>query len=331
MLRIAINGFGRIGRMVFKAGYKDKDIEFVAINDLTDTKTLAYLLKYDTAYRKFQANIETKSNFLIIDGKEISVIAEKEPEKLPWKKMNVDVVVESTGFFTSKEMASRHLKAGARKVIISAPYSGNEYIKTIVKGVNENILDKNKDNIISMGSCTTNCLAPMAKVLNDNFGIERAFMTTIHAMTSDQNLVDGPHHDLRRGRAASNNMVITTSGATSSVAEAIPDLKGKMDGVAIRVPILVGSLTDFVAVLKKPATREKINWLFNEVSKYHLKGVLEYTEDSIVSSDIIGNPNSCIFDGLSTMVNGNMAKIMGWYDNEWGYSNRMIDVIKLFS
>ncbi|MEK6973866.1 MAG: type I glyceraldehyde-3-phosphate dehydrogenase [Nanoarchaeota archaeon] len=331
MIRVAINGFGRIGRMVFKAGYKDKDMEFVAINDLTDTKTLAYLLKYDTAYRKFQANIEAKSNSLIIDGKEISVTAEKEPEKLPWKKMNVDVVVESTGFFTTKEMASRHLKAGARKVIISAPYRGNEYVKTIVRGVNENNLDKNNDNIISMGSCTTNCLAPMAKVLNDNFVIERAFMTTIHAMTSDQNLVDGPHRDLRRGRAANNNMVITTSGATSSVAEAIPDLKGKMDGVAIRVPIIVGSLTDFVAILKKPATREKINWLFNEVSKYHLKGVLEYTEDPIVSSDIIGNPSSCVFDGLSTMVNGNMAKIMGWYDNEWGYSNRVIDVVKLFS
>ena len=331
MIRVAINGFGRIGRMVFKAGYKDKDIQFVAFNDLTNTKTLAYLLKYDTSYGRFDSDIKSTFDSLIIDNKEYKVLAEKDPEKLPWKKMDIDVVIESTGFFVTKELASKHLKAGAKHVILSAPYRGNDYIKTIVKGVNENTLDKNKDTIISMASCTTNCLAPMAKVLNDNFEIERAFMTTVHAVTSDQSIVDSPYRDPRRGRAAYQNIVITSSGATRAVAETIPDLKGKMDGYAIRVPIIVGSLTDFVAILKKPATKEKINWLFSEVSKYHLKGILQYTEDPIVSSDIIGNTYSCIFDGLSTMVNGNLVKILGWYDNEWGYSNRVIDVIKLFS
>ncbi len=329
MIRVAINGFGRIGRMIFRAGYKDKDIEFVAFNDLTDTKTLAYLLKYDTSYRKFPGKIEAKSDSIIVDDKEYFVYAEKDPINLPWKKLNVDVVIESTGLFLTRELASKHLKAGAKKVILSAPVKGSDTIKTIVRGVNENTLDKTKDDIISNASCTTNCLAPMAKVLNDNFGIERAYMTTIHAITNDQGLVDSPHKDLRRGRAANHNMVITTSGATTAVAETIPDLKGKMDGISIRVPIIVGSLTDFVAILKKPATKEKINWLFSEVSKYHMKGVLEYTEDPIVSSDIIGNEHSCIFDSLSTMVNGNMVKIVGWYDNEWGYSNRMIDMIKL--
>ncbi|MBI2671038.1 type I glyceraldehyde-3-phosphate dehydrogenase [Candidatus Woesearchaeota archaeon] len=331
MLRVAINGFGRIGRMVFKAGYKDRNIEFVAFNDLTDTKTLAYLLKYDTVYGRFNANIEAKSNSLVIDGKEYIVLSEKEPEKLPWKKLNVDVVVESTGFFRTRELASKHLKAGARKVILSAPFKGNEYVKTIVRGVNENTLDKNKDDIITNASCTTNCLAPMAKVLNDNYGIEKAFMTTIHGYTSSQNLVDSPNKDLRRGRAAAQNIVITGSGATTAVAETIPELKGKMDGVAFRVPIITGSVIDFVALVKKNTNREHLNWLFSEVSKYHLKGVLQYTEDPIVSSDVIGNTHSCIFDALSTMVNGNLVKVVGWYDNELGYSNRMIDVIKLFS
>lgn len=330
MLRVAINGFGRIGRMVFKAGYKDKNIEFVAFNDLTDTKTLAYLLKYDTTYRKFGAKVESKEDSLIVDGKSYKVLAEKDPEKLPWKKLGVDVVVESTGLFRTKELAGKHLKAGAKKVILSAPYKGSEYIKTIVKGVNENTLNKDKDNIITNASCTTNCLAPMAKVLNDNYGIEKAFMTTIHGYTSSQNLVDSPNKDLRRGRAAAQNIVITGSGATTAVAETIPDLKGKMNGIAMRVPILTGSVTDFVALVKKETTKEHVNWLFSEVSKYHLKGILEYTEDPIVSSDVIGNPNSCILDAQSTMVLGKMVKIVGWYDNEWGYSNRMIDVIKLF-
>ena len=331
MIRVAINGFGRIGRMVFRAGYKDKDIEFVAFNDLTDTKTLAYLLKYDTSYGRFPDPVESRQDSLVINGKEIKVYAEKDPENLPWKNLKIDVVVESTGFFTTKELASKHLKAGARKVILSAPAKGTDLVKTIVKGVNENNIDRSKDFIISNASCTTNCLAPMVKVLNDNFGIETGYMTTIHAMTNDQGLVDGPHKDLRRGRAAAHNMVITTTGAATAVAETIPELKGKLDGMSIRVPIIVGSVTDFVALLKKPATKEKINWLFSEVSKYHLKGILEYTEDPIVSSDIIGNPHSCIFDAQSTMVNGNMVKIIGWYDNELGYSNRMIDMIKLFA
>lgn len=331
MIRVAINGFGRIGRMVFKAGYKDKNIQFIAFNDLTDTKTLAYLLKYDTTYGRFQAGVKATQDSLIIDGKEYKVLSEKEPEKLPWKKLDIDLVVESTGFFRTKELASKHIKAGAKHVILSAPYKGTDYVKTIVKGVNEHTLDKNKDLIITNASCTTNCLAPMAKVLNDNFVIEKAFMTTIHGYTSSQNLVDSPNKDLRRGRAAAQNIVITGSGATTAVAETILDLKGKMNGIAMRVPIITGSVTDFVALVKKPTTKEQVNWLFSEVSKYHLKGVVEYTEDPIVSSDVIGNPHSCIFDSLSTIVNGNLIKIIGWYDNEWGYSNRMIDVIKLFS
>jgi len=328
MIRVAINGFGRIGRQVFQAGCNDPALEFVAVNDLTDTKTLAHLLKYDSVHGKAKEAIEAKPDGIVVNGKFIKVFAEKEPEKLPWKELKIDVVVESTGFFTDREGAAKHLKAGAKKVVISAPAKGVDI--TIVKGVNEHLYDKSKHNIISNASCTTNCLAPVVKVLNDNFGIVHGFMTTAHAYTADQRLVDAPHKDLRRARHAAINITPTSTGAALTVAEVIPELKGKLDGLALRVPVPDGSLTDFVCELKKATTKEEINALFKSVANNHLKGVLEYTEDPIVSTDIIHNPNSCIFDSLLTMViDGKFVKVVAWYDNEWGYSNRVIDVIKL--
>ncbi len=325
MIRVAINGFGRIGRMVFRAGYKDSDIEFVAVNDLTDTKTLAMLLKYDTVHGRFDGTVEAKEKALIVNGKEVKVFAEKEPENLPWGKLNIDVVVESTGFFTTKEACLKHIKAGAKKVLLSAP---GKDIKTVVKGVNEHEIKKG-DLIISNASCTTNSLAPVVKVLNDNFGVEKGFMTTVHSYTADQRLVDAPHKDLRRARHAAENIVPTTTGAAKAVAEVIPELKGKMDGIAIRVPTPDGSITDFTCILKKETSIEQVNKLFKNVSEYHMKGVLEYTEDPIVSSDIIGNSHSGIFDATLTNVNGNMVKVFSWYDNEFGYSCRMIDLVKM--
>jgi len=328
MIRVAINGFGRIGRQVLQAGILDPGIEWVAVNDLTDTKTLAHLLKYDSVHGKSKYPVEARADGIVVNGKFIKVFAEKDPERLPWKDLKIDVVVESTGFFTEREGAEKHLKAGAKKVLISAPAKGVDM--TIVKGVNEHLYDKTKHHIISNASCTTNCLAPLVKVLNDNFGIVHGFMTTAHAYTADQRLVDAPHKDLRRARTAAVSIVPTTTGAAKTVAEVIPELKGKLDGVALRVPVPDGSLTDFVCTLKKNTSIEEINALFKSVSNYHLKGIIEYTEDPIVSADIIHNPHSVVFDALSTMViDGNFIKIIGWYDNEWGYSNRMVDVIKI--
>jgi len=328
MVRVAINGFGRIGRQVLQAGMGDPKIEFVAVNDLTDTKTLAHLLKYDSVYGVFPGSVECTPDTLKVNGKEIKVFAEKEPEKLPWKKLNIDVVIESTGFFTEREGAEKHLKAGAKKVLISSPAKNADI--TLVKGVNENAYDKKKHHLISNASCTTNCLAPIVKVLHDNFGVKRGFMLTAHAYTADQRLVDAPHKDLRRARSAAVSIVPTTTGAAKAVAEVIPALKGKLDGIAWRVPVPCGSIVNFVAELAKDTTIEKINWLFKEVSKYHLKGVLQYTEDPIVSHDILKNPHSCIFDALSTNVLGNnLVSVSGWYDNEWGYSSRLIDIVKL--
>ena len=328
MVRVAINGFGRIGRQVLQAGINDPSIEWVAVNDITDTPTLAYLLKYDSVYGRFKGDVGVDGENLIVNGKKIIVLREKEPTNLPWKNLRIDIVVESSGLFTNREGASAHLKAGAKKVLISAPANNPDI--TIVKGVNENLYDKNKHHIVSNGSCTTNCLAPMVKVLNDNFGVEYGFMTTIHAYTADQRLVDAPHKDLRRGRSAAQNLIPTTTGAARTVAEVIPELKGKLDGIAIRAPVICGSVTDFVCKIKKQTTRDQINWLFEEVSKYHLKGILEFTRDEIVSTDIIHNPNSCIFDSNQTMViSGNFVKIIGWYDNEWGYSMRVVDIIKM--
>ncbi len=323
-MRVAINGFGRIGRLVFRIGL-ERGINFVAVNDLTDIKTLAYLLKYDSSYGVYNKKIEAGKDFLKINGKKILVFAEPNPEKLPWKKLGVDYVVESTGIFKEHEKAEKHLKAGANRVLISAPSKDPDI--TVVYGVNHKELKK-EHKIISVASCTTNCLAPLVKVLNDNFGIKKGFMTTVHGYTSSQSLVDAPNKRLRRGRAAGVNIVLTTSGATTATIQAIPELKGKMDGLAIRVPILVGSVVDFVAELSKNVSREEVNNAFKKASQKEMKGVLDYTEDEIVSSDIIKNPNSSIVDGLSTQVLGNTVKVLSWYDNEYGYSCRMIDVLK---
>jgi len=329
MVRVAINGFGRIGRLVFRAGMKRKGIEFVAINDLTDAKTLAYLLKYDSVHGILDADIKAKGNSIVVNGKEIKIFSEKEPENLPWKKLKIDVVVESTGIFITKEGAEKHLKAGAKKVLISAPAKGDNPIKTIVIGVNEKDYDRKKDDIISLASCTTNCLAPVVKVLNDNFGIEKGFMTTVHAYTNDQKILDLPHKDLRRARAAAMSIIPTTTGAAKAVTLTIPELKGKLDGMAMRVPVADGSITDFVAVLKKEATAEEINKLFRSASEKSLKGILQYTEEPIVSIDVVGNPHSAIFDAELTKTSGKLVKVVAWYDNEWGYSNRMVDFIKM--
>lgn len=335
MVNVAINGFGRIGRMVLRAGIDDKDIEWVAVNDLTDPKELAYLFRYDTTQGQFNGTIEAKANALVINGKEIKVLSEKDPEKLPWKDLGIDVVIESTGFFTKKKDASKHLTAGAKKVIVSAPCkceAGEKPVKTIVIGVNEDTLTKD-DLIVSNASCTTNCLGPIVKVLNDNFKIKRGFMTTIHAYTGDQKLVDAPHKkDPRRGRSAAANIIPTTTGAAKAVTEVIPELKGKLDGFAIRVPVPTGSFTDFVAELGKDTTPEDINKIFKKVSGKELKGVLQYTEDPIVSSDIVSNTHSCIFDSLFTrVIDKNFIKVGGWYDNEFGYSVRMVDLLKIMN
>lgn len=328
MVKVAINGFGRIGRMVFRAAYEQgfNGLDIVAVNDLTDTKTLAHLLKYDSVHGRFKGDVHFDDHSIYVNGKQIKVFAEKDPVNLPWSNLGVDVVAECTGLFRTKETAGKHLQAGAKKVLISAPAKDADL--DIVLGVNDSKYNKNEHHIISNASCTTNCLAPVVKVLNDNFGLERGFMTTVHAFTADQRMVDAPHKDLRRARTAAVNITPTTTGAAVAVTKVIPELNGKLDGMAMRVPVADGSLTDFVAVLKKEVSVEEINNLFKNVSQYHLKGILEYTEDPIVSTDIIGNPNSSIFDALSTKVNGTLVKIVAWYDNEMGYSHRMVDVIR---
>jgi glyceraldehyde 3-phosphate dehydrogenase len=329
-VKVAINGFGRIGRMVFLAGLADSEIEFVGVNDLTDTEELAYLLKHDSIQGHFTGDVEAKEGSIIVDGKEIKVFSEKDPAQLPWGDLGVDVVVESTGIFRKKEDMLKHVDAGAKKVLLSAPPKGDEPVKIIVKGVNEHEIDKEKDILLSNASCTTNCLAPIAKVLNDNFKIKRGFLTTVHAYTADQRLVDAPHKDPRRGRSAALNIVPTTTGAAKAVGGVIPELNGKMDGIAIRVPVATGSVADFVCEVEKDVTIEEINALFKNVSGNHLKGILEYTEEPLVSSDIIHNPHSCIFDSLMTnVIDGKFVKVLGWYDNEWGYSCRMVDIVKL--
>jgi len=328
MVRVAINGFGRIGRQVLQAGINDLSIEWVAVNDLTDTKTLAHLLKYDSVHGISPYPVECDEKNLIVNGKVIKVLAEKDPSKLPWKELKIDVVVECTGFFTDREGAKLHLKAGAKKVVISAP--AKEVDITIVKGVNEHLYDKSKHHIISNASCTTNCLAPIVKVLHDNFVVKRGFMVTAHAYTADQRLVDAPHKDLRRARSAAVSIIPTTTGAAKTVGEVIPALKGKLDGFAWRVPVPDGSIVQFTAEVQKPADVQKINWLFKQVAEYHMKGILQYTEDPLVSRDIIHNPHSCIFDAPSTnVIDGTLVSVSGWYDNEWGYACRMVDVVKL--
>jgi len=324
MKKIAINGFGRIGRMCFRSLIEKENVEVVAINDLTDVKTLAHLLKYDSIHGRVKAEVSSEDNFLIVNGKKIEVIAQKDPSQLPWASMGVDVVIESTGIFTDKEGAQKHIDAGAKKVVISAPATGG--VKTVVLGVNDSDIVET-DVVLSNASCTTNCLAPMAKVLNDTFGIDKGYITTVHAYTADQRLQDSPHKDLRRARAAALSMVPTSTGAAKAVGEVLPLLKGKLDGVAVRVPTPDGSLTDLVAILKRDVTKEEVNAAIKKAAENEMKGIIEYCTDPIVSIDIVGNKHSCIFDADLTSANGNLVKVMGWYDNEAGYSERVVELV----
>ncbi len=327
-IRVGINGFGRIGRMFLRAVADDKEIEVVAVNDITDAKTLAYLLKYDSVHRQFAGTVEAAADSLVVNGKKIKVLSIKDPGQLPWKDLKVDIVVESTGLFTDKESASKHIAAGARKVLITAPAKGPDI--TIVKGVNDKDYDRKQHNICSTASCTTNSLVPVVKVLQDNFGIKHGLMTTVHAYTNDQRILDLPHKDPRRARAAAVSIIPTTTGAAKSVGEVMPELQGKLDGMALRVPVPDGSITDFVCVVNRPTTVEEINKAFKEASLGYMKGIIQYTEDPIVSIDIIGNPHSSIFDAaLTKVVDGVLVKVCAWYDNEWGFTMRLVDVVKV--
>ncbi len=324
-MKIAINGFGRIGRLVFKLALDKRGIDIVAVNDLMDIDNLIYLLKYDSVYGNFKKKVEAGEGFIKVNGKKILIFNQKDPAKLPWKKLKVNYVVESTGVFKEYEKASLHLKAGAKKVLISAPSKDPDI--TVVYGVNHRNIKKH-DKVISLASCTTNCLAPIAKVLNDNFGISRGFMTTVHGYTGDQRIVDLPHKKFRRGRAGGVNIIPTTTGATTATSKVIPELEGRLNGIAMRVPIIVGSVVDFVVELFMRPTKEEVNKVLKKAAEGSMKGVLAYSEDELVSSDIIGNPNSSVADGLSTQVIGNLVKVISWYDNEFGYANRMIDLMR---
>jgi glyceraldehyde 3-phosphate dehydrogenase len=325
-IKVAINGFGRIGRLSFRQLLQKPNVEIVAINDLTDNETLAYLLKYDSIHGLFSGEVIADENSITVNGKRINAYSEKDPKLLPWRELEVDVVLESTGRFVDEAGAGQHLQAGCKKVIISAPAKGN--VPTIVIGVNDNSL-VGTETIISNASCTTNCLAPMAKVLDDTFGIEKGFMTTVHAYTADQNLHDAPHKDLRRARAAALSIVPTSTGAAKAIGLVLPNLKGKLDGNALRVPVPDGSLTDFTVVLKRNVTAEEINAALKVASEGTMKGILQYATDPIVSTDIVGNSHSCIVDSELTTATGNLAKVVGWYDNEFGYSSRIADLVTI--
>ncbi|WP_314100827.1 type I glyceraldehyde-3-phosphate dehydrogenase [uncultured Frigoribacterium sp.] len=326
-VKIGINGFGRIGRNYFRAALaKGTDIEIVAVNDLTDNAALAHLLKFDSITGRLDATVELDGDSIVVDGKPIKVLAERDPANLPWGELGVDIVVESTGFFTKAEDAQKHIDAGAKKVLISAPATGDD--ATIVLGVNEGIYDPANHHIISNASCTTNSLAPLMKVFLDNFGVERGLMTTVHAYTADQNLQDGPHKDPRRARAAAVNIVPTSTGAAKAIGLVIPELSGKLDGYALRVPVPTGSITDVTLQTSTPVTVEQINAAYKAAAEGDLKGILLYSEDPLVSSDITTDPHSSIYDSGLTKVIGNMVKITSWYDNEWGYSNRLVDLTK---
>jgi glyceraldehyde 3-phosphate dehydrogenase len=327
-VKIGINGFGRIGRNFFRAArQKGADFDLVAVNDITDPKTLGHLLKYDSVLGRFQGEVSSDDEGLVVDGTRLKVLAERDPASLPWKELGAEIVVESTGLFTDREKAAKHLEAGAQKVIISAPAKGEDI--TIVLGVNQDQYDPNVHHVISNASCTTNCVVPMAKVLGDAFGIERGLMSTIHAYTNDQNLLDLPHRDLRRARAAAINIIPASTGAAKASSLALPGLKGKMDGLAFRVPVPDGSVTDLVCVLERDVTADEVNAAFRQAAEGPLAGILQYTEDPIVSSDIVGDPHSCTFDSLSTFAIGSLVKAVGWYDNEWGYSNRLVELTQL--
>jgi glyceraldehyde 3-phosphate dehydrogenase len=327
-IRIAINGFGRIGRLVFRGAFKDPRFDFVAVNDLTDAPTLAHLLKYDSTHGRFPGKVEVVEGGFKVDGKFLKVLAEKDPKKLPWGELGIDIVVESTGAKSFRDRAGiqQHIDQGAKKVLLTVP-SKDEIDATVVFGINDSML-KPEHKLVSNASCTTNCVAPMAKIMHENFGIEYALMTTVHAFTNDQNVLDAPHSDLRRARTAAQSIIPTTTGAARTVGKIMKDLKGKIDGTALRVPTVDGSITDLTLITSKDVTIEAVNAAFKAAANGPLKGVLEYTEDPIVSCDIIGNPHSCIFDAKSTMVIGpRMVKILGWYDNEWGYSMRCVDLL----
>jgi len=330
--RIGINGFGRIGRNFYRALAANRagELEIVAVNDLTDTTTLAHLLKYDTVLGTFGEDVRSGEGSITVGGKEIKVLSQRDPAQLPWADLGVDVVIESTGHFTNADDARKHIDGGgAKKVIISAPAKGED--ATFVMGVNESDYDPASHHVISNASCTTNCVAPLAKVLNDSFGIVKGFMTTIHAYTNDQVILDFPHKDLRRARAAAQNIIPTTTGAAKALSLVLPDLKGRLDGMAMRVPVADGSVTDLVVDLSREATIDEINAAYKQAAEGELKGYLYYTEDPIVSSDIVGSPASCTFDSLLTMSQGNQVKVVGWYDNEWGYSSRLADLTALIA
>jgi len=326
-MKIAINGFGRIGRLFLRHSIDDSDIEIVAINDLGDAKTMAHLLKYDSVFGKFNGSVGSDGSSLTVNGKEIKIFSERDPENLPWGDLGVDIVLESTGVFRKKEDAEKHIRAGAKRVVLSAPPKG-EGVKQIVMGVNQEIFNKEEDLIVSNASCTTNSLAPIAKILNDEFGIEKGFITTIHAYTGDQKLVDAPHKDLRRSRAAATNIIPTTTGAAKATTKVIPELAGKLDGISIRVPVPCGSVTDLVCWLGREISIEEVNAKIREYAEGKMSGIIEFSEEELVSSDIIANPHSSIFDSKQTMTSGNMVKVLCWYDNEFGYSSRLVDLMK---
>ncbi|MCD4829554.1 MAG: type I glyceraldehyde-3-phosphate dehydrogenase [Candidatus Cloacimonetes bacterium] len=329
MIKVAINGFGRIGRLVFRRMQNVEGLEVVAVNDITDVKTLIHLLKYDSVHGRFAGKVQAIEGGMVVNGKEVKIFAERDPAGLPWKAMGVEIVVESTGFFRTREAAGKHIEAGAKKVVISAPAKG-PVDATIVLGVNEDVL-RPEHTIVSNASCTTNCLAPVMKVLEDTFGVQSAFMTTIHSYTNDQKVLDAPHADLRRARTAAVNIIPTTTGAASATGMVIPVLKGKIDGMAVRVPTANGSLVDVVAILDREVTAAGVNAAIKTAAEGPLKGILFYTEDPIVSTDIIGDDHSSIFDAGATMAAGKMVKVLSWYDNEWGYSCRVVDLLKLMA
>lgn len=326
-IKIGINGFGRIGRLVLRSILErpGTDYDVVAVNDLTDAATLAHLFRFDSIHGRYPGEVRAEDGALLVDGRRVQVLSERDPAKLPWRDLGVEVVLECTGFFTAREQAALHLTAGARKVIISAPAKG-KVDATVVIGVNDDRLT-GEEEIVSNASCTTNCLAPMVKVLDDRFGVERGYMTTVHAYTADQNLQDGPHRDLRRARAAALNIVPTTTGAAKAVGEVLPHLEGKLDGFALRVPVADGSITDFTAFLHREASAEEINQAFEEAAAGPLQGILRVSRELIVSSDVIHDPHSCVLDAASTMANGRFVKVIGWYDNEWAYAVRTVDLI----
>ena len=325
-IKVAINGFGRIGRLVYRAGFRSKEVEFVAVNDLADARTLAHLLKYDSVHGTIDAEIRAADGSILVDGRELKTFSLRDPEALPWKALGVDVVLESTGKFTDRAGAEKHLLAGARKVVISAPAKNPDV--TVIFGINQEEYDKTRHHLISMGSCTTNCLAPIVKILQREFGVEYGLMTTIHAYTNDQVIQDEPHKDLRRSRAAALSMIPTTTGAAKAIAEVIPEMKGKLDGLSVRVPVANVSLVDFVATLSKATSKDEVNAKFREYAAGPLKGILFCTEEELVSHDFNGNPHSSIVDLPNThVIGGKMVKVLSWYDNEWGFSNRMLELL----